>query len=163
MGLEVLAIASLAATAASTGLAMYGQKQQADAATDAAKYNNKVLNAEADNLATESREAQTRQLQRNRRQLSTLRANLASQGTMSGTGTPLAILGESAQNLSLGIADAARRTDMQTKSLRAQGKMGLWEAQQQKSASKINMLATGIGGAAKGVTSFEGYKYKGIF
>jgi hypothetical protein len=163
MGLEVIAIASLVATGLSTGISMYGQKQQAEAATAAAKYNNKLLNAEADNLATESREAQTREIQRNRRQLSALRSSLSQQGTVSSSGSPLAILGESATNLSLGIADAARRTDMQTRALRAQGQMGLWDAKQQQTATKINMVSTAIGSASKAASSVVDYKYKGIF
>lgn len=161
MGVEILALSSIALTAASTGLAMYGQHQQAKSQTQAAKYNNDLAQAEAVNLQNQSREAQTRERQRNRRHMATIRANLAHQGTASGSGTPLAILGESQQNFSLGIADAARATDMQANSLRAQGQMGLWEAKNFSRATRINQVSTLIGGTTRAVSAYQGFKYQG--
>ena len=161
MGAGILAFASLAMTAVSTGLAIYGQNQQAKSAVQAAKYNNTLAQNEATNLANTAREAQTRERQRNRRQIAQLRNNLAGQGTLNSSGTPLAILSDSQTNLSLGIADAARATDMQTAALRARGQMGLWEANQSRSASRIGMFGTALSGATKAVSGYRDFKYTG--
>jgi len=161
MGAGILAFASLATTLVSTGVAIYGQNQQAKSAVEAAKYNNQLAQAEATNLANESREAQTRERQQNRQQMARLRLSLGQQGTQNSSGTPLAIIGESQQNLSLGIADAARRTDMQTAALRARGQMGLWEADQFKRASKLQMIGTAIGGVSSAVQGYGQFKYTG--
>jgi hypothetical protein len=161
MGAGILAFASLATSLVSTGLAIYGQNQQAKSATQAAKYNNQLAENEATNLANESREAQTRERQRNRKQMAQLRLALGQQGTLNSTGTPLAIIGESQQNLSLNIADAARRTDMQTAALRARGQMGLWEADQFKRASRVQMFGTAINGISSAVQGYGNFKYTG--
>jgi hypothetical protein len=165
MGLEIAALAylSLAATAVSAGVSMYGQHQQAKSATQAAKYNNENAVAEATNLQNESREAQKRERQRNRRQMAHLRLNLAGQGTLSSTGTPLAILSESQENFSLGIADAARRTDIQAASLRSAGQMGLWEAQVNKNASRLRMASTALNGFSNTYATGSTLKYEGAF
>lgn len=167
MGLEIsalaLAKAALATTAASTGIAMYGQHQQAKTAVAAAKYNNQLAETEATNLANESREAQTRERQRNRQQMANLRLSLSQQGTDSSSGTPLAIIGESQQNFSLNIADAARRTDIQTTSLRAKGQMGLWEAHQYKRAAPLQMFSTVLSGATSAVNRHIDFKQTGVY
>jgi hypothetical protein len=161
MGAGILAFASIATSLVSTGLSIYGQNQQAKSATQAAKYNNQLAQAEATNLANESREAQTRERQQNRKQMAQLRLSLGQQGTQNSSGTPLAIIGESQQNFSLGIADAARRTDMQTAALRAKGQMGLWEADNFKRASKLQMFGTAIGGISSAVQGYGQFKYTG--
>jgi hypothetical protein len=161
MGAGILAFASIAASLVSTGVAVYGQNQQAKSAVAAAKYNNQLAEGEATNLQNTAREAQTRERQRNRRQIAQLRNNLAGQGTLNSSGTPLAILSDSQANLSLGIADAARATDMQAASLRARGQMGLWEANQYKSASRIGMFGSALSGATKAVSGYRDFKYTG--
>jgi hypothetical protein len=125
---------------------MYGQNEQAKAAEQAAAYNNQLALNEAKNRERETTQGIIRTRQNNAAGLSELRARLASSGVQTGTGTPLTVIGETAGRLELGIADSARAASMQAASLRAQGKMGLWEAEQNSRASRLSMAATGIQG-----------------
>lgn len=147
---------------ASTGLSIYGQMQQAKAAEQAAEYNNKLAQNEATNQELQTSEAIKRQRQNNRSALAEIRTRLAGSGLQADTGTPLTVIGEAAGRMEIDIADAARRSAMQAESLRAQGRMGLWEADQQASASRLNMLATGIQGATSAFGMYQEQKYQGI-
>lgn len=142
----VWGIASVAAAAVGTGMSMYGQQQQARAGAAAADYNNDLAKTEARNKELEAAEAIRRERASNRARLSEIRARLSASGTLTTEGTPLALLGESAGRFELGIQDAARASRMQVDSLRAQGRMGLWEADQMSSAAGIGILGTGLAG-----------------
>lgn len=148
---------------ASTGLQMYGQNEQAKAAQQAAAYNNQLALAEAKNRERETTQGIIRTRQNNAAGLSELRARLASSGVQTGTGTPLTVIGETAGRLELGIADAARAASMQAASLRAQGKMGLWEADQAARASRLSMAATGIQGLSAAFGKYSEGKNVGIY
>ena len=71
-------------------------------------------------------------------------------------------MGEAAGRLELGIADAARRANMEASSLRAQGAMGIWEAKQQRSAANLSMLATGISGVSRAFGMYQQGSYQGV-
>lgn len=159
MGLGAI---GLIGSVASTGLAIYGQAQQAKAQEAAAEYNNQLAQAEARNTEAEAAEGIKRQRQNNRSALAEIRTRLASSGVQADTGTPLTIIGEAAGRMEIDIADASRRAAMQAASLRAQGKMGLWEAEQASSASRLNMLATGIQGATSAFGMYQEQKYQGV-
>ncbi len=148
MGLEVLAIAAIT-TLVSTGVSIYGQQQAAKSQEYAAKYNNKLAENEARNRELESAESQKRMRQQNRREMATLRNNLSGNGTLTTTGTSLNMLGESAGFMDLAIRDAARTSQMEAASIRARGRMGLWEAEQAKRAANISSA----GEAFKGISS----------
>lgn len=128
-------------TVVSTAATIYGQQQQAKAETKAAVYNNIVADQEAKNQELQNAEQLKRERIKNRRQLAEIRNQMAGNGLINTEGTPLAILGESSANLNLGIQDAARASAMQAASLRAQGQMGLWEADQGQQAANINSVA----------------------
>jgi hypothetical protein len=158
-GAEIFVYAALAATVASTGTAIYSQQQQAKTAENAAAYNNRLAANEAANRANEAAEASRRQRIENRRKLARIRSSLANSGTLTTTGTPLVILGESQSNMELGLADAKRRTDMQAAAMRAQGQMGLWEAGQMSSAARTQSIATGLQGASSLASGYTGAVY----
>jgi len=160
MGLAAL---GLVGSVASTGLSIYGQNSQAKAQQQAAAYNNALAAAEAKNLEAQTMEGIARQRRRNRSSLSELRARLAAGGTQSTTGAPLLLMGESAARMETSIADAARSTAMQAASLRAKGRMGLWEADTMAAATRTNMLATAVGGAASAFGQYQQGKYYGTF
>lgn len=151
---------TLALLAASTGTAVYSQQQQAKSQERAAAYNARLAENEAKNREAESHEAIRRQRIENRRKLSRIRAQLASQGTLTTTGSPLAILGESAGNMELALQDAKRASDMQAASFRSQGQMGLWEADQAKAAANISSAATVLNGATSAFGSYSNSVYK---
>ena len=141
-------------TVVSTAASIYGQQQQAKAQTKAAQYNNALAHQEARNVEIQNVENLKRERIRQRKQLAEIRAQLAQSGTLTTEGTPLAILGESSANLNLGIQDAARAANMQAASLRAQGQMGLWEADQGQQAANINSVAAGLSAATSTYTGY---------
>jgi hypothetical protein len=152
MGMGALA---LIGTAVSTGVAIYGQQQQQQAVEQAAEYNNDLAEKEALNKEAETREATRRQRINNRADLAAMRVGMTGQGRQLTTGTPLLLLGDAAGALDLGIADATRAATMQAASLRAQGKMGLWEADQAGQASKLAMIGTGVSGLTRAYGQYQ--------
>lgn len=160
MGMGAIGIVG---TLAATGLQMYGQHQQAKAAEAAAEYNNDLAQAEAGNREAETREGISRERINNRADLASLRTRMAAQGRQVTTGTPLVLLGNAAGTLELGIQDAARASRMQADSMRAQGKMGLWEAEQQGKAAKLAMIGTGIQGITSAFGQYQEGKQLGMY
>jgi hypothetical protein len=145
------AITAIVSAVASTTVAVVSNNEAADASEEAALARNQALQAEARNKEVETNEAIKRQRIRDRREMARLRASLANQGTETTSGTPLLILGEAAANMELGIQDAVRRSNMEAASLRAEGRMGMWEAGQISAATQIEnagAIASGIGKAA---------------
>ena len=159
MGLAVL---PLIGSIASTGLSMYGQGQQAKAARQAAEYNNLLAQREADNREKEASQGITRERANQRAALAEISNRLAGSGVQTGTGTPLAIIGETAGRFEVGIADAARAASIQAASMRAKGAMGLWEAGQVSAAARTQMFATGIAGLSGAVSKYQQGTYEGI-
>jgi predicted 2-oxoglutarate/Fe(II)-dependent dioxygenase YbiX len=128
-------------TVISTAATVYGQQQAAKAQTKAAEYNNILADQEAKNVELQNAEQLKRDRIKQRKAMAEIRSRLAQNGTLTTEGTPLAILGESSANFNLGIQDAARAANMQAASLRAQGTMGLWEADQGQQAANISSVA----------------------
>lgn len=152
---------SLTATIASTGAMMYGQKKQADAQEQAAAYNDELAKAEARNLELETHEGIKRERMNQRSAMAAMRNRMASAGTVSDSGTPLKITGETAGRMEIAIADAVRASAMKAASMRAKGKMGLWEADQYSSAAKLSMIGTGLAGVTKAAGQYQDAKYLG--
>lgn len=152
----------LVGAVASTGVQLYAQNQQAKAAQAAAKYNATLAEREAVNVERETAEGIKRQRMNNRAGLADLQNRMAGSGFQSSTGTPLRMTGEAAGRLEVGIADAARSASMQAASLRAKGKMGLWEADQFTSSNRLSMIAGGIGGLASAFGKYQEGKFNGV-
>jgi hypothetical protein len=87
---------------------------------------------------------------------------MASSGVLTTSGTPLLLAGETAGRMELSIADAARAASIQAASLRAQGKMGLWNAKQSADASKLAMFGTAISGATQAFGMYQSGSYQGV-
>ncbi|MGB1101109.1 MAG: hypothetical protein ACPG20_01315 [Pontimonas sp.] len=164
MGLEVsaiYAIASIATTAIGTGVSIYSQNQQQKTTDRIAAHNNQLAENEARNRELESQEAIRRERRRKRAQMARVRNQLAAGGTLTTTGTPLAILGETASRIETGIADAYRRSNMDAASLRARGQMGLWEADQAAAGTNLAMAGTAIKGLSSAASAYSGAAYQG--
>ena len=143
----------------STGMSIYGTRQQADAAEAVGNYNNTLAEREAANLQSENTENINRQRINNRRNLSTLRLRAAQSGTVTTSGSAARVLEDAAGTMEIGIADAARSANMQAESLIARGRMGIWEAQQQKKAANLSMLAQGLSGLTSAAgTAYQNYR-----
>lgn len=162
-GAEIALYAALAATAISTGVSVYSQQQQAKTQERIAAYNAKRAEQEAANREREASEARKRARIEKRKRLARIRNDLASRGTLTNVGAPLAILGESAGNMELRIQDAARASSMQAASLRAGGAMGLWEADQYSSAANLQSIGTVASGLASMGGTYAGGVYNGTF
>lgn len=158
----VYTIAAVTAVA-STAATIISNEKAADAATDAARANQQRADAEAKNRELEAAEAIKRQRERDKREKAAIRARLSQQGTLTTSGTPLLILGEVAANQELAIQDAVRSANMQAASLRAEGTMGLWEADVTGAALKNKSIAAGIQGLSSAVSGVSSASYNGAF
>ncbi len=147
---------------AATGLQLYGQHQQAKAEEQAAEYNNGLARAEARNRELETAEGVSRQRQRNASALSQLSANLARSGVRAASGSALDIYAEAAGRLEIDIADAARASAMEAESLRAKGRMGLWEADRMKAAARLGMFGTALQGVTSAFGQYREGSYHGV-
>lgn len=159
MGLGAI---GLIGTVASTGLQLYSQHQQAKSAEAAAQYNNTLAEREATNTELQTAEGIKRQRINDRAALAELKVRLSASGSQSTTGSPLSLIGDVAGRQEITIADAARNASMQAASLRAKGKMGLWEADQVASASKLQMFGTALQGATSAFGMYQQGSYQGV-
>jgi hypothetical protein len=157
------AVISITTALASAATAIISNEQASDAAEDAAFANKLRADAEARNREMEAAEAIKRQRERDKREKSAIRARLSQSGTLTTSGTPLIILGEVAANQDLAIQDAVRATNMEAASLRAQGTMGLWEAESTSAALTNKSIASGIQGVTAAASGYSDFKYNGAF
>ncbi len=148
---------------ASTGLSIYGQAQQSKAAQAAAQYNAVLAEREAKNLELQTTESIRRQRINNSGGLASLRNRLGASGVRVDSGVAADTLGEAAARMELSIADAARSASIEATSLRQKGAMGIWEAKQQKKASTLSMIGTGIAGLGNAASQYQQGSYTGIF
>jgi len=147
----------------SAATTIYSNEKAADAAEDLARRNQQQADAEARNRELEAAEAIKRQRLRDQREKAAIRARLAQQGTLTTSGTPLLILGEVAANQELAIQDALRSANMQAASARAQGTMGLWEAESTAAALTNKSIAAGIQGLSSAAGGYASASYQGAF
>jgi hypothetical protein len=160
----VLAAVGMLFSGISTALQVKSSLDQGKAAVATAKYNDRNAQAEARNNELEFMEATKRARINQRKQMSTLRSRLSTQGTRTDTGPALDILGETAGNFQLAISDAARATNMQASAIRQagkMGKMGIWEAKQVKKAATMQAIGTGIQGITSAVSAYGHNKFSG--
>lgn len=157
------AITTISFALAGAATTIISNDKAADAADDAATANKIRADAEARNRELEAAEAIKRQRERDKREKAAIRARLSQQGTLTTSGTPLLILGEVAANQELAIQDAVRAANMQAASLRAEGTMGLWEADVTGAALTNKSIAAGIQGISSAASAGVGAAYNGAF
>lgn len=157
------AVTAIVSAIGSATFAIVSNEKASDAAEDAALRNKQMADAEARNRELEAAEAIKRQRLRDEREKSAIRARLSQQGTLTTSGTPLLILGEVAANQELAIQDALRQANMQADSARAQGTMGLWEAESTAAALTNDSIAAGIKGLSSAAGSYASASYQGAF
>lgn len=150
-----MAYIAIAAVVVSTAATVYSQQQAAAAQQQAANYNNIVAANQAKAAEQDAAEQAKRDRITQRKALARLRTQLSANGRSTSAGTPLDIIGESAANFNLGIQDAARVASINATNIRAEGAMGLWKADQAKTAANIQSVATVASavGSAYGKTS----------
>lgn len=140
--------------------------KQGQDAKAAANIQAKQIRAEQNNAELTTAEQMKRERVKSARAISSIRAKLAQTGTVTTSGTPLAILGENAQNIELGFQDAARASAMQSTAMTAQAQQAQFAGKQAYTAS----LFTAAGQLAQGAATFKNYdaavfsgKYKDTF
>lgn len=123
-------------------MSAFGKRKAAKRAKAESEYNAKVLEAQAEVAATEGRESFRREHKNIEAKLSSIRARLASQGSVSNVGAPLAIIGDVTTKLEMSVLDAYRAQEsrrtisyLNAKSVRAGGqaayknaKMGIFSS-----------------------------------
>lgn len=153
----VLTYLALGATVASTAVSIYGQQEAKESAEEAAAYNANLARQEALNKERENAEQIRRQRQRDKQARARLRATLATRGTVTTSGTPLALQTTTAANQDLAIQDALRASSIETAAIRSGSAMGLWEANQNSAAANLQSIGTGL----SGIATATGQAYRG--
>lgn len=188
MGLETAALigsigASVIGGAASVagGIMNYNQQnQQADAqekafeaeqqnAQNIAEYNAKLAERQAQETEAEAAEREKRARIEGERRLATQRAFYGKSGAALSTGSPLAVLGETAVNNEMTALEVRREGVIAANDLRSQGQM--YEYQGAVSGSKsfyrpsyagslLSGVAGGVAGLGQAAGTYANYAYK---
>jgi len=145
MSMFYVGIASVVVSVAGTAVSVYAQNQAADAAETTAMLNaneqKKQANREAEVAAENARRAEREKT----RYLASQRAQLAASG-LAMEGTPLAVLGDTAQALELQILDLGSEAANRMRALRQGAALSLYEGKSQASALRTQSIATGLDG-----------------
>jgi hypothetical protein len=149
-----MAIAALALSAVGSAVGIGSTIMQGNAANNAARAQAKSIEAEQKNKQLEFIETMNRERDKSRRALSTIRARLAQTGTDTTAGTPLQILGESAQNIETSFQDAARSQFILDQSLTGARAMARFQGHQARTSAMIS-----AGGQLLGATGQLGTQY----
>jgi hypothetical protein len=147
MSMMYIGIATVVVSAIGTGISVYGQNQAANAAEDAAARQAHEGRLQARSEAERAAENARRAEQEKSRLIARQRAELAGAG-MAMTGTPLAILGDSALTLELDILDIGHASAQRQRALKAGARTAEIEGNATASALRLKAVATGVQGAA---------------
>lgn len=149
----------LGATVAVGAFGAYTQYQAGQAEKAMAERNAKALSNQAQQTEWEARENARRQRQNNASVQGSLRARLASQGSMIDSGAPLEILGQTAARLELDVLDKARAANSQIVALQSAADLELWGGEQAEKSANMRAFGTllsSVGSAAsKGYSSYQ--------
>lgn len=154
------AITSAVIAGAGVAMSFMAQRQQASAAKATAKYNADIQRRQATQENLVAAENIRRKTRDNNRMLAEVRASTAGRG-LAMTGTPLAILGETAMMLEREIMDANYQAATRYQSLAQGAKMTMWEGNQQASALKTQAWGGLVKGAA--TVGYDFAQAKGMF
>jgi len=153
-GLEVLAIASIAASAAGAGISAYSSYQQGKAQEAMGKRNAKIAENAATNEAQAAAENAKRQREQSRRQLAAIRSQMAGSGVQMSTGSSLDFIGQAASEFELQAMDLFRDGTARQMAYQNQATSERWQGGQAAIAGKYKAAGTLLNGAneiAKGV------------
>jgi len=157
-----LAVASLATALVGTGVAVYGQMEQAKTAKAMGRYNAQVAENQALQMEMDSRESVKRRREQNRRLISTQRTGYAASGVTI-DGSPLEVMADTAGILELETLDYARQQSQQAASLRAQGAADKAMGANQARAAYIGAGASLLSGAGSAAGSAYQFNQSGAF
>lgn len=156
-----LAILSVASTLTAAGVSAYGAKKAGDAQEAAGQENARNLRQTAKAREAEMHENIARQHREARRRLATTRATMAGTGTQLNDGSNKDVLGVVTNRLETGIADDARRQQMEIRALNQQASLTQWEGSQAAAAGNLQAAGTVLGGVASAAGSAYDFNRKG--
>ena len=156
MGAE---LALLAVSLIGTGVAYYGQTQQAKAAEETAEYNADMLRRQGRGDSEIAASNMRRQAKENARFMASVRAEQAKSG-FSLAGTPLAVLGDMQTELDQQLSDSSFKSAQRQQQLREQAKMVSFEGAALSSAQNTQAVASLAGGlASTGVKAADSFGF----
>lgn len=148
----VLAAAAVA-SAVGTGVAFYGQQQQAKAAEFTAKYNAELAAQQAEHETEVAAENARRKTRDAARILAMQREAIAASG-LAPAGTPLAILGETVTTLERDVLDMGYAAAARSRQLESAARMGMWEGKTTAGALRTQSFATMASGLSSATTGY---------
>lgn len=132
-------------------------------AKEAGKIQARNIKAEQANAELTNAENLKRERIRSARAMGTIRAKLAQSGSDTTQGTPLAILGENAQNIELGFQDAARTASMQSASMAHAAASARYQGDQAYKGSLLTAGGQLLTSGAKGFNQYSDGVYSGKY
>lgn len=141
------AITSTIIAGAGVAMSFLAQRQQAAAAKATANYNAEIQRRQATQENQVAAENIRRKTRENNRMLAQVRANTAAKG-LAATGSPLAVLGDTAMMLEREIMDMSFEASNRYQSLAQGAQMTLYEGNTAASAIKTSATAGLLRGAA---------------
>lgn len=140
--------AGLALSAIGTGVAAFGQIQQARSAEKAGEFNARIAQQEADLKLQTTLENIRRKRADNRRFLARQNALFAAKG-IAAEGSVLEVLGETSSNLELGIQDAFQQGQVGINQSLSQASLDRFNANSAAKAARTRAFGNVITGATK--------------
>lgn len=153
----------LAMTLVSGAVSAYSSYQKGKAEDANHKYNASLAESQAKQQEMEAQENARRGWKNAEEQLASVRARLANQGSVANTGAPLAVMGDIAAELELGIDDAYRQAEIQRTNLLQEAKIQRWQGAQSKKAGKLMAVSTLLGTGADLAFKMREYKRSGLY
>lgn len=145
-------------TAILAGVAVAGGVMKAKNAKQAGDAEAKRITNENNNREAETAEQLRRERIKSDRTISSIRARLATTGTDTNQGAPLAILGENVANIELGFADAARSNTIATQNANAAAAQAKYAGNQAFIGGLLSTAGQAEGSVATGYGQYKDYK-----
>ncbi len=153
MSFAVIGISTAVVSLVGTGVAVYGQQQQAQAAEYTADYNADVARQQALHETEVANENARRKTRENARIIGLQREAIAASG-LAPAGTPLAVLGETVTTLERDLLDMGYEAAARANQLRSTAEMALWEGNATAGALRTASIGTGISGVASATSGY---------
>ena len=148
-----IGIFTTAVSLAGTTVSVIGQREAADAAEKTAAFNATQQRLEARQKQEEAAENARRKQEEASRYQAAFRASLAANG-LAMEGTPLAVLGEDANDLARDILDIGYQASSQARRLIAGSSLSIMEGANAASAMRTESYATAIKGVSSATTGY---------
>jgi hypothetical protein len=162
MGLEVIGIASAAASLAGAGISAYSSYQSGKSQKALADYNANISEQNAADQATTDAENAKRSREANMRQLGMIRAKMAKAGVLVSGGSSLDVLGEAASEYELATLDAFSEGVKKQDAYMNEANSYRYQGKQAETAGKIGAVGSLLSGVTSAASSAFSFKQTGV-